>query len=656
MTESIEEKSDVTSQEEDYHLEEENEENGYDPGSIQVLEGLKAVRKRPGMYVGNSDEKGLHHLIYEVVDNSIDEAMEGHCDSITVSINDDGSITVVDDGRGIPVSKNEKHDKSGVELVMTKLHAGGKFDNKSYKVSGGLHGVGVSVVNALSEWLEVNVKRNGGKYHQKYKRGKPIKDLEKVEDNINKSGTSVTFKPDEEIFETVKFDYSKVKKRMQEVAFLNKGLKINVKDERKDEEKTFHYEGGIVEYAEYINEKFENLYDDPIYLKETKDDVEVEIALQHRSESNATNLLGFANNIHTEDGGTHLSGFRAAITRTLNNYANNNGLVSDKVNIKGDDYREGLTAIINVLLPDPQFEGQTKAKLGNREIRGIVQSVITDNLKIYLEENPKTAELIIKKAQMAAKARKAAKKAKELTRKETLLGSAGLPGKLSDCSSRDPSKSELYIVEGDSAGGSAKQGRDRKYQAILPLKGKILNAEKKTIDRILDNKEVKSIISAINAGVGDEFDVEDVRYKKVIIMTDADVDGAHIRTLLLTFFYRYMRPLIENGYLYMAQPPLYKITKGGGTKHAYTEKEKKEILDDWGKRGVGIQRYKGLGEMDPSELWKTTMAPENRRLARVTIDDSKRADELFNLLMGKEVQPRKEFIRRNATAATNVDV
>lgn len=627
----------------------------YNPESIQVLEGLKAVRKRPGMYVGNNDKRGLHHLVYEVVDNSIDEAMEGHCDTIEVTVKEDGSVTVSDNGRGIPVSEHSKHNKSGVEIAMTKLHAGGKFDSKSYKVSGGLHGVGVSVVNALSKWLEVKVKRNGGVYHQEYRRGKPIKDLEKIEDNMDGTGTTITFKPDGEIFETVKFDYNKLKKRMRQVAFLNQGLKIQMTDERNNESHTFHYEGGIIEYVEYLNKDHETLYQEPIYLEEEKDDVVVELAMQHRTESYSGNILSFANNINTEDGGTHLSGFRAALTRTINNYAERNDLDGD-LKIKGEDYREGLTAVINVKLPDPQFEGQTKAKLGNSDIRGIVQSAISDKLNIFLEETPDVAKAIVKKAMTAAKARKAAKKAKDLTKRQGLLESVSLPGKLSDCSNPDPSESELYIVEGDSAGGSAKQGRNRDFQAILPLRGKIINAEKSRLDKLLENNEIKSIISAIGAGVGSEFDPDEARYHKVIIMTDADVDGAHIRTLLLTFFYRYMKPLINKGYLYMAQPPLYKITKGGGTRHAYTEEEKKEVLDEWGKRGVGIQRYKGLGEMNPTELWKTTMDPDNRRLARVTVEDSEKADQLFNLLMGKEVQPRKRFIRENAAAATNVDV
>ncbi len=627
----------------------------YDSDKIKVLEGLKAVRKRPSMYIGSTDENGLHHLVYEVVDNSIDEAMEGYCDRIEVTIQEDGVVEVLDNGRGIPVSEHPQYERSGLEIVMTKLHAGGKFDRKSYKVSGGLHGVGVSVVNGLSEWLEVEVKREGDVYHQRYERGKPVTDVEKVREDGKLSGTITTFKPDPEIFETVEFDYETLKERLRELAFLNKGLKIKIKDERDDREDVFHYEGGIVEFVQFLNKDKEKLHSEPIYFKRREDGVHVEIAMQHRTESYSKEILAFANNINTKEGGTHLSGFRAALTRTFNKYAEKNNLDED-VEIRGDDYREGLTAVINVKLPEPQFEGQTKTKLGNSEMRGIVQSIVSEELMTYLEENPDVAEAIVEKAVTAAKARQAAKKAKELTRRKGILSSVDLPGKLSDCANPDPTESELYIVEGDSAGGSAKQGRDRDFQAILPLKGKIINVEKARLNKMLENKEIRSIISAIGAGIGDDFDPDECRYHKIIIMTDADVDGAHIRTLLFTFFYRYMRPLIERGYLYMAQPPLYKITKGGGTRHAYTEEDKQEILDEWGNRGVSIQRYKGLGEMNPSELWETTMNPENRILARVTVEDAERADDLFDLLMGKEVKPRKEFIKNNAKAATNIDV
>jgi len=627
----------------------------YDSDKIKVLEGLKAVRKRPSMYIGSTDERGLHHLVYEVVDNSIDEAMEGYCDRIEVTIKEDGSVEVCDNGRGIPVSEHPQYERPGLEIVMTKLHAGGKFDRKSYKVSGGLHGVGVSVVNALSEWLEVKVKREGEVYHQRYEKGKPATNVEKIGEDGKVSGTITSFKPDPEVFETISFEYGKLKERMRELAFLNKGLEIQIKDERNDLEDTFHYEGGIVEYIEYLNRDKEKLHSEPIYFKRREDGVHVEVAMQHRTESYSREILAFANNINTKEGGTHLSGFRAALTRTLNTYAENNELTED-VNIRGDDYREGLTAVINVKLPEPQFEGQTKTKLGNSEIRGIVQSIVGEELMTYLEENPKVAEAIVKKAVTAAKARQAAKKAKELTRRKGILDSVDLPGKLSDCANPDPAKSELYIVEGDSAGGSAKQGRDRDFQAILPLRGKIINVEKSRLNKMLENKEIRSIISAIGAGVGEDFDPDECRYHKVIIMTDADVDGAHIRTLLFTFFYRYMKPLIERGYLYMAQPPLYKITKGGGVRYAYRDEDKQDILEEWGNRGVSIQRYKGLGEMNPKELWETTMNPENRKLAKVTVEDAERADELFDLLMGKEVQPRKEFIKQNAAAATNIDV
>lgn len=631
------------------------EENIYDSEKIKVLEGLKAVRKRPSMYIGSTDERGLHHLVYEVVDNSIDEAMEGYCDKIEVTIKEDGSVSVCDNGRGIPVSEHPQYERPGVEIVMTKLHAGGKFDRKSYKVSGGLHGVGVSVVNGLSKWLEVKVKREGEVYHQRYEKGKPVTEVEKVGEDGKISGTITTFKPDPEIFETVEFDYNVLEERMRELAFLNKGLEIVIKDERQELENTFHYEGGIIEFIQYMNKDKEKLHSEPIYFNQREDGVHVEVAMQYRTESYSKEIMAFANNINTKEGGTHLSGFRAALTRTLNNYADNNDMGED-VDIRGDDYREGLTAVINVKLPEPQFEGQTKTKLGNSEIRGIVQSIVSEELMTFLEENPKIAEAIIEKAVTAAKARQAAKKAKELTRRKGILDSVDLPGKLSDCANPDPAKSELYIVEGDSAGGSAKQGRNRDYQAILPLRGKIINVEKARLNKMLENKEIRSIISAIGAGIGDDFDPDECRYHKIIIMTDADVDGAHIRTLLLTFFYRYMKPLIERGYLYMAQPPLYKITKGGGVRHAHSEEEKEDILEEWGKRGVSIQRYKGLGEMNPKELWETTMDPENRILARVTVDEAERADELFELLMGKNVQPRKEFIKENAKAATNIDV
>ncbi len=628
----------------------------YDSDKIRVLEGLDAVRKRPSMYIGSTDERGLHHLVHEVVDNAIDEAMEGYCDTIDVVLHEDNCISVRDNGRGIPVSVHPQYGRPGVEIVMTKLHAGGKFDSKSYKVSGGLHGVGVSVVNALSEWLVVEVRRGGKLYKQEYCRGNPTTELEEVGRSEGRSGSTVKFKPDKEIFETIEFDYTRLKKRMRELAFLNKGLKITIEDSVTGEKDEFHAEGGIIEFVEYLNKGKEVLHPDVVYFKDRMDGVHVEIAMQYLSDSYSTrNIYPFANNIHTVEGGTHLTGFRAGLTNTMKRYADENGYTKD-IDLAGDDFREGLTSIVNVKLPEPQFEGQTKMKLGNSEIRGIVQSVIGDRLKTYLEEHPKVADVIIEKALMAAKARRAARKAKELTRRKGILESLDLPGKLADCSNPDPEVSELYIVEGDSAGGSAKQGRDRNFQAILPLRGKIINVEKARIDKLLENKEIRSMISALGAGFHDEFDPDEVRYHKIIIMTDADVDGAHIRTLLFTFFYRYMRPIIERGYLYMAQPPLYKLKKGRGEQFVYNEKEKRELLDEWGNRGVSIQRYKGLGEMNPNELWETTMNPDNRILAQVTVEDAIEADQLFDVLMGKEVQPRREFIQENAKMATNIDV
>lgn len=630
--------------------------NLYDSDKIKVLEGLSAVRKRPSMYIGSTDENGLHHLVYEVVDNSIDEAMEGFCSRIDVTLNVDGSVTVRDNGRGIPVSIHPQYKRSGVEIVMTKLHAGGKFDRKSYKVSGGLHGVGVSVVNALSEWLVVKVRRGGKIYKQEYRRGDVMTELEIAGDCDGKSGTETTFMPDAEIFETLDFDYRRLKERMRELAFLNKGLRITIKDEESGASSDFYYEGGIKEFVRYLNREKEPLHEDVVYFQGRMDGVHVEVSMQYLAHSYSTNnVYPFANNIHTVEGGTHLTGFRAGLTNTLKKYADDNGYSKD-MDLTGEDFREGLTAIVNVKLPEPQFEGQTKMKLGNSEIRGIVQSILSDKLLIYLEEHPKVAEQIMEKAMMAAKARTAARKAKDLTRRKGILGSMDLPGKLADCSNPDPKSSELYIVEGDSAGGSAKQGRDRKFQAILPLRGKIINVEKARIDKMLDNKEIRSMISALGTGFDEEFKPEETRYHKIIIMTDADVDGAHIRTLLFTFFYRYMRELIDYGYLYMAQPPLFKVKRGRKEVYAYNEKEKREIIEEFGGRGVSIQRYKGLGEMNPTELWDTTMNPEHRVLARVTIDDAEEADRLFDILMGKEVEPRREFIEVNASQADDIDV
>jgi len=620
----------------------------YNVDKIKVLEGLEAVRKRPAMYIGSTDEKGLHHLVEEVIDNSVDEALAGYCDRIEVIINEDGSITVDDNGRGIPVDVHKDYGISGVEVVMTKLHAGGKFDKGVYKVAGGLHGVGVSVVNALSKWLEVEVRRNGKIYKQRYERGKPVTSLEVVGE-AKDTGTKVTFYPDDEIFGGKTFDYHILKKRLQEIAFLNKGLKIRLVDKRTGKEDAFYYEGGIIEFVKYIN-KNKNPLHDVIYFEGEKEGVHVEVALQY-TDGYAENVFTFVNNIHTKEGGTHLSGFKAALTRVLNEYGRKNVFKNNEA-LEGEDVREGLTAIISCKVPNPQFEGQTKTKLGNSEVKGIVETIMYEKLSTYLEENPSVARKIIERALQAAKAREAARKARELVRRKSYLESTSLPGKLADCTSNEPEKCELFIVEGDSAGGSAKQGRDRRYQAILPLKGKILNVEKASFDKILENDEIRAIISSIGTGIGDEFDIRKANYHKIIIMTDADVDGAHIRTLLLTFFFRYMRPLIENGYVYIAQPPLYKIKKGGKEYYAYSDEEMKRIAGD----GTTIQRYKGLGEMNPEQLWETTMNPAKRILKKVEIEDAIEADELFTILMGKNVEERRKFIREHAKEVVNLDV
>ena len=620
----------------------------YSVDKIKVLEGLEAVRKRPAMYIGSTDEKGLHHLVEEVIDNSVDEALAGYCNRIYVTINEDGSITVDDNGRGIPVDVHREYGISGVEVVMTKLHAGGKFDKGAYKVAGGLHGVGVSVVNALSKWLEVEVRRNGKIYRQRYERGKPVTPLEVVGE-AKETGTKVTFYPDEGIFGGKTFDYHILRKRLQEIAFLNKGLRIKLVDKRSGKEEEFYYEGGIIEFVRYINRNKNPLHD-VIYFEGEKDGVHVEIAMQY-TDGYAENIFTFVNNIHTKEGGTHLSGFKSALTRVLNEYGRKN-IFKNNDSLEGEDVREGLTAIISCKVPNPQFEGQTKTKLGNSEVKGIVETIMYEKLSIYLEENPSTAKRIIERALQAAKAREAARKARELVRKKSYLESTSLPGKLADCTSNEPEKCELFIVEGDSAGGSAKQGRDRKYQAILPLKGKILNVEKASFDKILENDEIKAIISAIGTGIGDDFDIRKANYHKIIIMTDADVDGAHIRTLLLTFFFRYMRPLIENGYIYIAQPPLYRIKKGNKEYYAYSDEEMKKVAGD----GATIQRYKGLGEMNPEQLWETTMNPEKRILKKVEIEDAIEADELFTILMGKNVEERRKFIKEHAKEVVNLDV
>ena len=630
-------------------------ESRYDVDAIQVLEGLEAVKKNPAMYIGSTDERGLHHLIYEVVDNAIDEALAGYCSEITVTLNKDGSVTIEDNGRGIPISEHKKYKKSGVELVMTTLHAGGKFDKSVYKVSGGLHGVGVSVVNALSKWLEVKVRREGKEYFQRYEYGIPVTEL-KVLGDTNKTGTTVTFLPNDEIFETVRFDYDTIVARLKELAFLNGGLRIELVDHRSGKMDVFKYDGGINEFVLYINRNKNPLYPKPIFIKAKKEDVEVEIAMQH-TDGFTENIFTFVNNINTHEGGTHLSGFKGALTRVINDYGRKNKIFEkEDYSLGGEDVREGLTAIISCKVRSPQFEGQTKTKLGNSEVRGIVESITYEKLSEFFEENPSIARTIIDKAMMASRAREAARKARELTRRKGLLESSALPGKLADCSSRDPSKSELYIVEGDSAGGSAKQARDREFQAILPLRGKILNVEKARMDKILKNNEILALITAIGTGIGEEFNLENARYHRIILMTDADVDGEHIRTLLLTFFFRYMRPVIEEGYLYIAQPPLYKISKGKRVEYAYSDRELQMKLKEMGETGVTIQRYKGLGEMNPQQLWETTMDPDRRIMIKVTVEDAIKADELFTILMGEKVEPRREFIKLHAKEVVNLDI
>jgi DNA gyrase subunit B len=630
-------------------------EETYRVDDIQVLEGLQAVRKRPSMYIGSTDARGLHHLVYEVVDNSIDEAMVDYCKEIKIILHADNSVTVMDDGRGIPVEMHSKYGKPGVEIVMTKLHAGGKFDKKSYKVSGGLHGVGVSVVNALSEWLEVKISRNKKVYSQKYEKGIPVKELEVIGE-AQETGTTVTFKPDSEIFSEIDFHFDTISNRLRELAFLNKGVKISIWDERTSKENIFQYEGGISSFVQHLNKNKNVLHEDVIYFEATKDDVIVEVALQYNDGYN-DNTHSFANNINTIEGGTHLSGFKAAMTRTLNDYARKNNFIkNDADKLTGEDCREGLAAIISVKLSEPQFEGQTKTKLGNHEMKGIVESLAGDKLGEYFEENPKAARAVIEKAIVASHARLAARKARELTRRKTVLEGSNLPGKLADCSEKDPEKSELYVVEGDSAGGSAKQGRDRTFQAILPLRGKILNVEKARLDKIFKNAEIQTLITAIGTNIGEDFDIEKARYHKVIIMTDADVDGSHIRTLLLTFFYRYMEEMITAGYIYIAKPPLYRLKKGAKEHYVYSDSEKEEMLREIKEQNVSIQRYKGLGEMNPTQLWNTTMNPETRIIVKVTLDDAAYADELFTTLMGDQVEPRREFIQEHALEVVNLDV
>jgi len=631
----------------------------YTAEAIHVLKGLEAVRKRPAMYIGDVGVRGLHHLVYEVVDNSIDEALAGFCKNIEVVINKDGSVSVTDDGRGIPVDIHPEEKKSALEVVMTVLHAGGKFDKRVYKVSGGLHGVGVSVVNALSEWLVAEVYRDGKIYRQKYERGVPVTPVEVV-GTTNKRGTKVTFLPDKLIFKNTKFDFERLAERMRELAFLNPEVTITLEDKRTGQKEVFHYTGGIVEFVKYVNSTKKPLHPDVIYITGEKEGVYVDVGIQYTDEYMDT-ILSYVNDINTIEGGTHVSGFKAALTRTLNTYAQKNNLLKSKIELIGDDFREGLTAIISVKVPEPQFEGQTKTKLGNSEVKSIVESIVADGLMEYLERNPTTARKILEKCIRAAEAREAARKARELVRRKNALDSGGLPGKLADCSINDPELTEIFIVEGDSAGGSAKQARDRQFQAILPIKGKILNVEKARLHKILENQEIRAIVQALGTGIGeDDFDPNKVRYGKIILMCDADVDGSHIRTLLLTFFYRYMRELIEAGRVYIAQPPLYKIKKGKLEFYAYSDEERDQIIERLKQEKepgeITVTRFKGLGEMNPEQLWETTMDPEKRTLLQVTIENAAEADRIFSILMGSDVEPRKKFIEKNAKFVRNLDI
>ncbi|MFQ5511357.1 MAG: DNA topoisomerase (ATP-hydrolyzing) subunit B [Candidatus Krumholzibacteriia bacterium] len=645
----------------------------YTAKKIQVLKGLEAVRKRPAMYIGSTDIHGLHHLIYEVVDNSVDEALAGYCTEIEVIINEDDSVSVEDNGRGIPVDMHPTQHRPAVEVVMTTLHAGGKFDGKTYKVSGGLHGVGVSVVNGLSESLEVEIGRDGKRYFQRYEKGKPKTDLEDRGES-DTMGTKVTFLPDGEVFGDIDYSFETLTQRLRELAFLNRDLKISVEDRRgkKPKKQVFEYAGGIVSFVKYLDENRKLIIEEPIYINSEKDGVQVEVALQY-TDAYTDSVFAFANNINTIEGGTHLSGFKSALTRSLNNYAQGtNVFKKEKVTLTGDDVREGLTAVISVKLKDPQFEGQTKTKLGNSEVKGIVEATVGDGLREFFEEYPAVVKQVVEKCLAACRAREAARKARDLVRRKSALESSSLPGKLADCSSSDPDQSEIYLVEGDSAGGSAKQARDRDFQAVLPLRGKILNVEKARLDKILSNEEIRTIITAIGTGVrrssgetadngderrNDEFDLGKIRYKKIILMTDADVDGAHIRTLLLTLFYRYMAELIKAGYVYIAQPPLYRLKKGKKEVYAFNDADKGRIIQDWGGNdGIYIQRYKGLGEMNPEQLWETTMDPATRTVLQVRIEDGIEADRMFNILMGDQVEPRREFIQENALNVKNLDI
>ena len=643
------------------HLDEESAqvtavEGDYGANQIQVLEGLEAVRKRPGMYIGSTSSRGLHHLVYEVVDNSIDEALAGYCTHVEVTIHKDNSITVTDNGRGIPVDMHES-GKPAVEVVLTVLHAGGKFGGSGYKVSGGLHGVGVSVVNALSSYMDVRVKRDGKIYAISFEKGVTKEPLHVIGETTE-TGTYVHFLPDSEIFDETVYDYDTLRHRLRELSFLNRGITITLSDERGEElrKEVFYFEGGISSFVEHLNRNKEVINPEPVYFNGTKDTTVVEIALQYNT-SYSENIYSFVNNINTEEGGTHLAGFKSALTRAANDFARRQGIIKNNDdNLQGEDIREGLTCVISIKLREPQFEGQTKTKLGNSEVRGIVDSIVTEGLSEYFEENPVISKRIIEKSIMASHAREAARKARELTRRKNALEVSSLPGKLADCSVKDPEQAEIYLVEGDSAGGSAKQGRDRRFQAILPLRGKILNVEKARLDKVLNNEEIRTMITAFGSGIGEEFDITKRRYGKIIIMTDADVDGAHIRTLLLTFFYRYMKPLIENGHVYIAQPPLYQIRKGKSHWYTYSDEELAQKLDEIGRDGITVQRYKGLGEMNPEQLWETTMDPEKRTVLQVNLREAEEADAIFTILMGDKVEPRRRFIEEHASLVRNLDI
>lgn len=627
----------------------------YNADQIEILEGLEAVRKRPGMYIGSTSSRGLHHLVYEIVDNSIDEAMAGYCDDIQVFVHQDNSITVKDNGRGIPVDIHPKMNKPALEVALTVLHAGGKFNNEAYKVSGGLHGVGMSVVNALSIALSVEVKKDGKKYIQEYSRGKATGELKQIGTYRGRSGTKITFKPDTEIFEDIVYDFDILSHRLRELSFLNKNVTITLTDERTNKKEVYSHSGGLVDFVKYLNKNKDAIHPKPIVFEAERDNTQVEIALQY-NDGYTENLFSYANNINTTEGGTHEAGFKAALTRVINDYARkNNILKSNENNLSGEDVREGITAIVSVKVKEPQFEGQTKTKLGNSEVRSIVDNIVGEGLSTFFEETPAVAKKIIEKSLQAARARMAARKARDLTRRKNALESTSLPGKLADCTWKDPRYCEIYLVEGDSAGGSAKQGRDQKFQAILPLRGKILNVEKARLDKMLANNEIRAMITAFGTGISDEFDIEKARYHKIVIMTDADVDGAHIRILLLTFFYRYMKPLIENNYVYIAQPPLFKIKKGKDVQYAYSDQELNDILETIGRDRTEIQRYKGLGEMNAEQLWETTMDPETRTILQVKLEDAMKADDLFTVLMGDKVEPRKEFIQRHAKDVRNLD-